>query len=204
MILWAEPTGGDFKLLEAGTYPARCVKVVYIGTQQVPVYQWTGTQPKKQIMFGFEFPTETEVFNEENGEQPYFLWTFPINFVAGEKAKLNILLNNWLGKKIDPKEFDVASVLGQTAAVTVYHSTSASGWTYANIKLDSITPVMKGVTVPEASNPLVDFSVDEFDQNTYDALPEFIRNKIDLSEERENELALNDPITTKDGVEVPF
>ena len=42
---------------------------------------------------------------------------------------------------------------------------------------------MKGVSIPEAINPLVYFTIEDFDQAIYDSLPEFLRNKIAESKE---------------------
>ena len=42
---------------------------------------------------------------------------------------------------------------------------------------------MKGVSIPEAINPLVYFTIEDFDQSIYDSLPEFLRTKIADSKE---------------------
>jgi len=42
---------------------------------------------------------------------------------------------------------------------------------------------MKGVSIPEAINPLVYFTIEDFDQSIYDSLPEFLRTKISESKE---------------------
>ena len=42
---------------------------------------------------------------------------------------------------------------------------------------------MKGMNIPEAINPLVYFTIEDFDQSIYDSLPEFLRNKIAESKE---------------------
>lgn len=42
---------------------------------------------------------------------------------------------------------------------------------------------MKGMNIPEAINPLVYFTIEDFDQTTYDSLPGFLRNKIAESKE---------------------
>lgn len=42
---------------------------------------------------------------------------------------------------------------------------------------------MKGVSIPEAINTLVYFTIEDFDQAIYDSLPEFLRTKIADSKE---------------------
>ena len=42
---------------------------------------------------------------------------------------------------------------------------------------------MKGVSIPEAINPLVYLNLEDFDQSIYDSLPEFLRTKIAESKE---------------------
>ncbi len=42
---------------------------------------------------------------------------------------------------------------------------------------------MKGVSIPEAINQLVYFTIEDFDQSIYDSLPEFLRTKISESKE---------------------
>ena len=53
----------DFKILEEGTYPARCFQVVDLGTHHGE-YQgvaWT----RRKVRIAFEFPTELAIFSPE-------------------------------------------------------------------------------------------------------------------------------------------
>ncbi len=71
--------------------------------------------------------------------------------------------------------------------------TEKDGNTYANIQ--GASPLPKGMTAPELSNPKRSLDINSIPYHEMDELPEFIRNKMKSSEEYAARLRVdNDPV----------
>ena len=183
MAIIANSTGSgkDFQPVEAGTYTARCYSMIHIGTV---MGEYLG-KPKEQdkVRLTFELPTEMKVFKEGDIEKPQVIgkdFTLSMN----EKASLRKFLNSWRGEAFseeEAKSFDITKLLGVPCTLGVAHKTGKNGNTYAEIT--SVSKVMKGMPVPPQFNPSFEFSVLEFDQSKFDALPEFIAKQVKESRE---------------------
>jgi hypothetical protein len=175
------PTGGNAarQIAPEGLYPARCYQIIDLGTSEQG-----GNFPgkKRKVQFLFELPTEKAVFNDDKGEQPYYvrsIYTLSMN----EKALLRRDVSAWIGKKMtdgEASKFDIFTLLGKTCMVNVTHVTKGDN-TYANIM--SITPMPKGLTCPEPINEAFVYSPTEHSQETFAKLPEFVQDKIKESDE---------------------
>jgi hypothetical protein len=137
-----------------------------------------------KVRLSFELPTELKVYKEENGEQPAVL-SKEFTLSLSEKSNLRAFLNSWRGKALTEEEcksFDITVLAGKACTLSVIHKTSkVSGKTYAEIA--SIGGVMKGMEVPAIMNPEIVFSVNNFDQVAFDSFPDFIKEKIQSSNE---------------------
>jgi hypothetical protein len=137
-----------------------------------------------KVRLTFELPTEMKVFKEENGEQPQVI-SKEFTLSLGDKSNLRAFLNSWRGKALtedECKSFDIAVLAGKACTLSIIHKTSkVSGKTYAEIA--SIGGVMKGMQVPDLINPQMVFSVTNFDQVAFDSFPDFIKDKIQSSNE---------------------
>lgn len=177
-----ETGGNDFAIIDAGTYVARCFKMVHIGTNDEEILGKKKTLNKVRIYW--ELPTEMEVFKEENGEQPRVMskeFTLSLN----EKANLRKFLEAWRGKSFNAKEleeFDLVKLIGAAGMLTVTHQTSKNnGKEYANIT--GLGKMVKGLKCPPQINESFDFGYDPFEPEKMEQLPEFITDKIKTSVE---------------------
>jgi hypothetical protein len=181
-IIATNSGGGDYAPMESGMYVSRCVQMIQIGTITEVINGESKTQHK--VRLGFEFPTELKVFKEENGEQPYFL-SKEYSLSMHEKATLRQHLETWRGKKFtddEAKSFDITKLLGVPCTINVVHKEAKTGGrVYAEI--GSISPLMKGTICPEAINPIQVLSYDDWNQELFESLPEFLRKKIESSVE---------------------
>lgn len=185
MAITATSQGGtSYEPVPAGTYIARCVSMVHIGTIMESYQGENKLQNKVRIQW--ELPTELKVFKEENGEQPYTLgkeFTLSLN----EKATLRKFLESWRGKPFtdeEAKAFDITVLLDKPCMLNVIHKVSKTGGkTYAEIA--SVSPMMKGITCPERITELFQFSYDPFEQWRFDQLPEWLKEKVKTSIEFE-------------------
>lgn len=180
-IIATNDGGSNYTPVPAGTYAARCFSMIHIGTVTETIMGEEKTLNKVRITW--ELPTETKVFKEENGEQPYVV-SKEFTLSMHEKATLRKFLESWRGKGFsedEAKSFDISVLLGKGCMLSVIHKTSKSQKTYAEIS--SVTSVPKGMTVPPQVNPNYEFNYDPFDEVKFNALPDFLKDKIKSSRE---------------------
>jgi hypothetical protein len=182
MPIIAKNEGGNYKLVPANVYPARCINMIELGSQTSEFQGQTKTA--RQVNIVWELPTELEVFHEDRGLEPFVVGK-TYNLSMHENANLRKDLESWRGKPFtedEAKEFDITNLLGKQCQIQIIHKKSADGSkTYANI--NTITPLMKGVEMPLQINPSKILSFDDFDYKVYDELPEWLKKKIAESPE---------------------
>lgn len=164
-----------FKMLEAWSYPARCISIIDLWTQ---IIEWQGEAKElRKVRFTWEFPSELEIFSEEKWEQPFIL-SKEFTLSLHEKWKLRPFLEGWRGKKFTQEElewFELEDILWAVCLLSVVHL-EYNGKTYANIENASLLP--KGLTCWKPINPQTIFNMCEFNQEIFDSFSQFIRFKI--------------------------
>lgn len=158
--------------IEPNTYIARCYSMVHIGTVE---YDWMGEKKQaNKVRITFELPTETKVFKEEEGPKPLVI-SGEYSLSLGKKAKFRPLLENWRGKPFTEDEaadFDVSKLVGVPAMISVIVNDKG----YAEI--GSIVKLPKGTECPPQVNPSQILDYDNWDEEQFKKLPEFIQKKI--------------------------
>lgn len=161
----------------AGNHVARCIGLIDLGTQ---TEDYLGkTKHQRKVLIKWETPLETKVFKEENGEQPYVL-SKEYTMSLGEKSNLRKDLEAWRGRGFTEQElsgFDLQNILGAPCLINVIHQDNG----YA--KITNVSPLPKGTTCPEIVNKTQYLSLDAFDLNVFQSLPEFWKKKIESSPE---------------------
>ena len=175
MGLTASSTGNDFKGVDPGTYAARCVKLIDLGTQHG---EFEGRpRIRKQVLITWELPTELMEGGEFDGK-PYVMSKF-YTLSLGEKANLRKDLNSWRGKAFTEQElagFDLRNILGKACMLSVIEEKGKT-------KIAAVSALIKGMTVPEQINPSVVFDIDQWEQGIFDGLTDGIKNIIKESDE---------------------
>jgi hypothetical protein len=172
----AKNSGFTREPVPAGNYIARCYKMIEIGTVNEMVMGKSTTLHKVRI--GWELPNETKVFDPAKGEQPLVIdqeYTLSMH----EKSNLRKTLESWRGKAFTEKEaesFDITKLLGAPCMLNIIHKTSKSGNVYEQIA--GVTPVPKGVPVPPQINKTFVLSYDDFNEELFNSLPDFIKTKM--------------------------
>lgn len=180
-IIAQNNAGGTSTPIEAGTYVARCYSMIYMGT--IPEEFQGQKKDMKKVRITWELPTELKVFKAEKGEQPQVIgkdFTLSMN----EKGTLRKMLQSWRGKAFtedEAKNFDITKLLGKSCMLSIVHKLSKTGKTYAEIA--TISPLMKGMTCPDQINESFEFNVLEFNEEKFNQLPDFIRDKVKTSAE---------------------
>lgn len=183
MAINATNSGVTREPIPAGNYLARCYQMIEIGTVTETVMNKTVTARKVRI--GWELPTELKVFKEEKGEQPLVIskeYTLSMN----EKSNLRKDLKSWRGKDFtedEAKSFDITKLLGAACMLNITHKASKSDASKVYDQISAITPLPKGVKCDPQINPNFVLSYDNFDNNIFDKLPDFIKTKMQSSAE---------------------
>jgi len=144
----------------------------------------TGQFPgkKRKVQFIFELPTELHEFERGDGLKPFYARSI-YNLSMNEKAVLRRDIESWAGKKMSneiAENFDIFTLLGKPCMVNITHVTKGDA-TYANII--GMSPVPKGLVCPPAFNSALCYNTEEHDDDVFNQLPEFIQDKIKMSDE---------------------
>jgi hypothetical protein len=162
-----------------GAFVARCYQIVDLGTTMQ-----TGQFPgkKRKVQFIFELPTELHEFERGDGLKPFYARSI-YNLSMNEKAVLRRDIESWAGKKMSneiAENFDIFTLLGKPCMVNITHVNKGDA-TYANII--GMSPVPKGLVCPPAFNSALCYNTEEHDEDVFNQLPEFIQDKIKMSDE---------------------
>lgn len=181
MAIIAENKPVETVLIPAGNHIARCYAMVEIGTVKEDKGPYMGKELHK-VRIGWETPHECHDFGK--GLQPFSIHKeFTLSMY--DKATLRKYLESWRGKPFTEEEaekFDITKLLGKPCMLNIIHAKSkSSGKIYADIS--SIATLPKVIECPDQVNATVELSFDNWKQHVFDALPDFVKEKIKKSKE---------------------
>jgi hypothetical protein len=164
--------------IEPGTYPARLVQVIDLGLQPQKAYQGKEKPPANEIMLTYElvdtFMKDADG-NELEDKPRWISETLPFYGLFADKAKST---QRYLA--FDPKEDfegDFAQLIGKPINVTVVNN-AVGEKVYDNIATISAMRPKDAEKCPELVNPSKLFDLDAPDMEVFNALPEWLREKI--------------------------
>lgn len=165
----------DFVPPPAGTHLAVCYRFVDLGTQET---EFNGQKKhQRKVLLGWELPDELMEDGKPFMVQKRYTWSM------SEKANLRADLESWRGRAFEEKDFgtfNIKNVLGKPCVLTIVHDTK-NGKTYANIA--AVGKPMKGMASPQPVNPVVYFSLEDFDATVYATLSQGLQAVIAKSPE---------------------
>lgn len=162
------PQGSTRELAPEGVHNAVCVQVIDLGTQEVRDFKDKNKINKvRKVQLAFQLVEEET--SEGNAVVVYRQYTF----TNSPKSNLMKDLKAWLAVK--DAEFEMDNCLGKPVSVTIEHAETEKG-TFANVT--NLAGVAKGVKVKKASEPLRSLYLEEFDEEVFNELPEYLRLKI--------------------------
>jgi hypothetical protein len=173
----------QYKLPDPGTYNARCVRIIELGTQ---LRSFNGDSKESEMCL-----MDWELFGEEGPEAKPYLINARYTLSLHPESSLRKILKSWRGRDFTPEElagFDLYNVLGKDCLLSIIHNKSAEK-TYANVA--GVSPLMKGMVGKlkafEATTPLLYFSLVKAGQigfqTDWDAVPVWVQNIIKKSKE---------------------
>lgn len=165
------------ELVPAGAHIAILYSAVELGTMEV---EFNGEKKKqRKIRLTWELPEEMRDF--DGVQKPMVIGkTYTISLF--EQAKLRPIVVGMLGSLTEEEEenFNIKSLLGKPCMLQVTHE-DFNGKKYASVV--SATQLPKSVPAPVQFNETQYFDYAEFDQETYDKLPAFVKDKMAESDE---------------------
>lgn len=175
MGLKVKETGGNYELPPEETTLAVCYIVADLGMQD-EVFNGE-PKVKQKVAIVWELPRQ----KMEDGRP--FVISKVYTASLHENSNLRKDLQAWRGRDFTEKEleeFDLSKLRDQWCTLGISH-TDKGGRKYANITsisklLPDLVPLTKRIS---RHNKSVWFDLDNFDEESYNALPEWIRNKID-------------------------
>ena len=169
-----ESGGGSFKQAPTGSHVARAIQIIDLGTQE---NEFQGEKSHRhQLLMIWELPNE---MLEIDGLQKPFTVSKFYTASLHEKASLRHDLEAWRGREFTANElagFDLRNVLTKPCMVSVVEKNGRS-------KVASVSALPRGMECPPQFNEEVFFSLEEFNQHQFDALPEGIQKIIMKSPE---------------------
>lgn len=173
MSLTVKDNGKNFLPAPEGLHIARCYAVIDLGVQFNSYYH--NYAPK--VLMGWELPTTLL----PNGKP--FIHHQRYTASLTDSSHLRQLLESWRGRGFTPEElagFHLKHVLGVTCYLSMtHHAPLKSQPIYAHVA--GICPLPDGIVCPDPVNPTHYFDLDEYSDEAYHALPERIRQKIQLN-----------------------
>ncbi len=174
--------GGDFDPAPIGLYPARCIRIIDLGTAPDEMYG----RDKHEVFFAWELPNELREYTKDGQphKEPYMVTKWYTMSLA-EKANLRADLEAWRGKPFTEEElqgFDARSILGAACMVNIIHKPRKRGGG-VNAVITAITPLPRGVEVSPPSNEKILFSLDpdEFSMDVFETLSSGLQDRIKRS-----------------------
>jgi hypothetical protein len=187
-LLAKKKTKSSVPPLDADTYPAVCIGVVDLGEQHSEMYK----NYQNKVMFLFEICGETV---DVDGEAKPRWLSKEFTLSLSEKSNLAKTIASWTGVELTEDIYDVTQLIGKPAMVVVTVKETDNG-TFNDITVIASPP--KKMQMPEAESETICFEIENWDDEVFAKLPEWIQNKIKKSTEYQTRLAPDEKIGFKD------
>ena len=158
--------------VEPGVYLAVCVGVIDLGEQ----YSEKFKNYRNEVQFVWELAGETV---EVDGEQKPRQLSRAFSVAARKKSNLRGFLGGWNGVQYSDEQFQDLDLFGQAGRPCQLNVVLNDTGEYANV--DSVIPLPKGMPAPQAVSPTILWNMDEWSDEKFSALPDWVQEKIKKS-----------------------
>ena len=158
--------------VEPGVYLAVCVGVIDLGEQ----YSEKFKNYRNEVQFVWELAGETV---EVDGEQKPRQLSRTFSVAASKKSNLRGFLGGWNGVQYSDEQFQDLDLFGQAGRPCQLNVVLNDTGEYANV--DSVIPLPKGVPAPQAVSHTILWNMDEWSDEKFSALPDWVQEKIKKS-----------------------
>jgi len=186
----------DDYVIPAGSYAARLYMLVDLGHQYVQYPGKEGAWSRK-IRLGWEIPELTAEFEDkethEKTVKPRVIGReYTLSYYASAHLKVDI--QSWIGRDLTADEqekgYNLPGLLGKTCMLSVAHkegkNKDGQAKTFANVA--GIMACPRGLTVPEAFNPIMLYEIENDPGNkVFDSLYKWLQEKVKKAKEFQGE-----------------
>lgn len=139
--------GGEFEMPPSGTHPAILVGLIDLGTHQS---RFDATKTVHKILLIWELTAEADSKGENFLIMQDYTWSL------NKKAGLRPIVEGFRAKTLtDNEEYDLAEMLGKPCVVSLSEGISGTGKKF--MEVISVSPPMRGLTVPPATHQIYAF-----------------------------------------------
>ena len=171
--------------VEPGVYLAVCVGVIDLGEQ----YSEKFKNYRNEVQFVWELAGETV---EVDGEQKPRQLSRTFSVAASKKSNLRGFLGGWNGVQYSDEQFQDLDLFGQAGRPCQLNVVLNDTGEYANV--DSVIPLPKGMPAPQAVSPTILWNMDEWSDEKFSALPDWVQEKIRKSTQYQKDHTPTDPV----------
>lgn len=171
--------------VEPGVYLAVCVGVIDLGEQ----YSEKFKNYRNEVQFVWELAGETV---EVDGEQKPRQLSRTFSVAASKKSNLRGFLGGWNGVQYSDEQFQDLDLFGQAGRPCQLNVVLNDTGEYANV--DSVIPLPKGMSAPQAVSPTILWNMDEWSDEKFSALPDWVQEKIKKSTQYQKDHTPTDPV----------
>lgn len=168
----------EYEHPKPGSFVANCFKVIDIGTQETGFKDEEGKPViQRKVFIGWE------ISQKMADGRPFAVQS---KFTASlhKKSVLRPFLENWRGVAFTEEQlqgFDLKKLLGASCLLSLVETEDKK---YINVK--GAMKIPEGMEKMQPVNEHIYFSLDEFDQATFNKFPEWLKKLIVLSPEYQN------------------
>jgi len=174
---WSAKSESTWKQPETGNWPATCIRIIDLGTQERE-YQGK-TSYRRQSLIIWEIDGQVD----DQGQPITISKAYTASL--GEKANLRKDLESWRGRPFTSDElagFDVKNLLGKPCLLNLIKVQGQKG---EKVVIATISALPKGMSAPNAPvHTQYIYSLDDHDQAIWDTLSDGIKGWINRSQER--------------------
>lgn len=158
--------------VEPGVYIAICVGVLDLGEQ----YSEKFKNYRNEVQFVWELCGETV---EVDGEQKPRQLSRTFSVAASKKSNLRGFISGWNGVQYSDDQFSDLGLFTQVGKACQLNVVLNDTGEYANV--DSAIPLPKGMPAPVTDTAPTLWNMDEWDDKAFEALPDWVQEKIKKS-----------------------
>lgn len=174
--------------VEPGVYMAVCIGFIDLGEQYSEMFK----SYSNKGMYVWELPGETI---EIDGEQKPRQLSKEFTISASKKGNLRGFIESWNSKSYSDDEFmefDLFEQIGKPCQLNVVLNESKE---YSNV--DNLMPIPKGFPAPTTDTKLIKWDMENWNEEVFKELPEWIQEKIKKSTQYQKDHAPATPIEVK-------
>lgn len=174
--------------VEPGVYFAVCIGVIDLGEQ----YSEKFKNFSNRVQFVWELPSETI---EVDGKQEPKQLSKEFAIATKKNSGLRTFISSWNSKAYTDEEFQEVELFDQIGKACQLNVVLNDTGEYANV--DNIMPIPRGMPAPESRTAPIMWDMDNWNDEVFKALPEWVQDKIKKSTQYKKEHTPTDSIEVK-------